>query len=756
MRHRAVRRGILGLVAAASVGVGCRPQGVATPPKNAKTTAEPAAPDDGEILHLLADRFDPGPVPGLLDGLPPWAVTQYGLDRTPGDAALLLSLLGKWRGLPEGMTLSERMGHALELGVATLAIERGDPDGITDATTMAALAQLYGIFDMPQMFDKRGLFGSMLGLAAQGLARSDGGGSVDDARAVEMLTWLTDALSRLPRLHRRMVARMMRETPDHPGLPDVMDRLSSASVQEPGLAVALRRHALQKRGRFATAAHHRELAAACYVDLDLECGDAALAAAQALPDGKSAEFAKKLVDTKTQREQASRVLALATATGLEQQLERAGLLAELGRNRAAREAFAAIRKQHPRDARAVVGEIDAFLHDTLDFPAAFKLLDAAGTNLEHREQKYLEVAIGLRCMQLAYVVLPKAAAAGVDALLQQALPMLEPVRRDADELAALGVDKGVVLVFLLRLGEQMLPAVRAGDSATMMNTARGLLPSVLELRRKIPESRYAFDVMLAAAQFSLDQRAATAAAAQVPPIVDATLAMRAAMTRLALALTFDDKAPLPSIGAQIEAWPESFGAAARTRALARVDAVRWRMAGDAASRDRAIARYETLLAPATTTADIGDLCNFAVLLVDAGRKVDALLVVKRAVALDAASELARLHHAVLSEPVDVAALESLLGAEGQIAVAAVGWLIAVDQRPGQGAAWTKKRKALLLTPGLRARELPNAKGLGVGSSLQVGIGYSTVNGLELNLDAGPTPRVYVMPAPPTPRSVRGG
>ncbi len=734
-----------------ALSIACRRDPTERPTDAPGGAATPAVADEGTALHTLAERIDPGPVPGLLEGMPAWAVAQYELDKAKPDVEIAAKMLATWRELPDSLSAQERLGYLVPLAFTALIIERGKPDAVTDASQMAMLAKLYGTFDMPAMFDPKGVFGSMIGLVARTMAAPPDGGSADDGRTRELMTWINAALARLPALHRRMAARMMRETPDSPDLPDVMDRVASASASAPELVVALRKHAMALRGSSATAVHQRELAMACYADLDLACGDAALELARRQADAKDQEFAKKLAEADRRRVAASRVLALAESKSVDEQLERAALLVELGRSRAAGEAYDAIRKQHPGDARALVGQIDAQLRDTFDFNAAFETLDAAPAALEHRDDKYFELAIGVRATRLMYVVLPQAAGGGVEAALAAVLPGLEPVRRDAAELAARGNDKGVVLQFLLGFGDGLVPAARTMDVAAMFGRARTMLPDVVELRRKVPKSRYAFDLLLAAAQFSPDRKAALAAAATPPPpIEDATLAMRSAMTRVALAITFDERTEIDAVAKVIEAWPESYGAAVRTRALARIDMIRWRLQGDVASRDRAIARYETVLAQTTQAADVADLSNLGVLLVDAGRPDDAALVFGRGYALEQTSDLILFHGAVLSKSPDLGRLESLAStSEIQVALAALEWLIAVDTRKGARAKWIAKRKSRSAEPALRARPLPTAQGLGVGSALQVAISYSTVNGLDLIIDAGPTPRIFLMPPKPT-------
>jgi len=708
-----------------------------------KPTATATA-DAAPSLAELADRIDPGPTKGLLYGVPPAVAKDRGIDTSMADADLLLSLLRRWRALPESMSAPERVIKAMELGLDTAVLDGGDPDRLTDPNAIAVLAQVYGTFDMPALFVSEGLFGSMIGVAAQILAQHSDQTTADEVRTTAVLLWLNQALARLPALHRRMAARLMREAPDHRDLPDVMDRVAQvSSSSDPDLALALRQASIAKRGRFATSQHHRELAIACYVDLDLACGDASIATAKSLA---GADVAKLTAAVEPERARVQRILALAKSTRVDEQLERAKLLLELGRREDGRKAYAELRKSNPKDARAVVGEVDAGIREKLDFMGAFETLDRAGRDLDHREAAYLEASIGIRSMQLAYVILPKAARGGLAQTLIAVLPVLVPIREDVAELAALGNDKAIVLGFLLALGDELLPAIRISDRVAVMKIARGLLPRAVELRSKLPDSRYAFDVVLAAAQFSADGKAAVAAVASPPKTDDAKLAMRAAMTHLAIALTFDETRELAAVQRQIDAWPGSFGESARSRALARVDMVSWRAVGDASARARAIARYETILAPNTQATDVDDLCNLAVLLADAGRKDDAKMVLDRAQQLDGSAELVKLHRAVFAEPVDLATLEALVAsAESQIGLAAIGWLVASDKRPGGRAKWIAKRKALEKEPALRGRPLPDAKGIGVGSPLNVGVGYSTTNGLELDLDAGPTPRIFAVP-----------
>ena len=75
MQPRAASRAVLVLSAAGSIASGCG-RATTPPSKSREVTAPVADRVDAPSLTALADRLDPGPVPGLLEGMPPWVVTQ--------------------------------------------------------------------------------------------------------------------------------------------------------------------------------------------------------------------------------------------------------------------------------------------------------------------------------------------------------------------------------------------------------------------------------------------------------------------------------------------------------------------------------------------------------------------------------------------------------------------------------------------------------------------------------------------------------
>lgn len=724
----------------------CRPEATKQPQPDPHTARTPATTEP-----TLADRIDPGRVDGLMVGMPAWALHELGIDRAPHDAEALRAALQSWRGLPKHASSGQQIAAAVQIGMVLLALEQAAPAGADDPERMVALAQLYGAFDMPLLFDRKGVFGQMLAATARVLAQSTEGDA--DARARELLAWLPEAFSRLPGLHRRAVARLLRDAPTRPELPDLLEGLAAAETPESGNPVALRREALRLRGRYALPQQRRALAQACFDALDLACGDAAMAAAGA-GDGDATPTKAEVA---TERERAARAIALAKAKSLDERLERARLLRQLGRVRDAHAAFASLRRDAPKDARVLGGEIDAQLLIDLDFDHAYETLVAAPEALEHREPQYLELSVGVRAMHLAYTVLPTAAAGGLGAAIEAVLPLLPPLRRDVDELAAAGVDVGVVLQFVLGLGDELLPIVLADDHAALLALARGLLPRAQALRARTPDSPHSLDVLIAAAQFSSDGEAARAALAGALP-TDPALARRVAMTRLTLALTFDRAEDLDPIARDLDALPPSFPPAMRTRMHARLDAVRWRMVGDTRARDRAIERYGTLLAEANDTADVPDLSNLSALLLDTGRQAEAAVPLARALELSSDDNVATIQAALMLTPIDLAALERVTTRdEGQAGLAARRELAARTTEPKARARWRAAVREAEAKPPVRARVLPNAAGLGADSSLQIGVGYSTAtgltHGLQLNLDAGPTPRLF--PRTPAVPSSRG-
>lgn len=686
--------------------------------------------------------------------MPPSVAQRFGVSGMSASPEAIDALLEQWRTLSASAAASidQKFQLLAGIGFSTVALEAAGPDAVKDPRHLGKLGVVYGTFDIPGLVDPGGLFAPTLAAVANALSRSPEG-VLDESQAAATLQWLSAALGRLPKLHRRVAARLLIEDPKHPDLPTILERVAATTLGDPRLVVDLRREAMTQRGRYAKAVHHRELAYACYSVLDLPCGDAQLAAARASKETPAPDDAARLQAVEGQRTKAARVIALAKATSVDERLERARLLSELGDRPGAMAAFDAVAKDHPRDARAVTGKIAVRLSGNFDVDAAYEALVASDGELEHREREYLELSVGVRAMAIGKTVIPELARGGdTSKLIDGLLPALAPVRRDATELARLGVEKGEVLAFLFAIGDELIAPARTGDTDAMVKIAHGLLPRALELRRKLPKSPYAYDVMLAAVQFSHDRTAVLEAiAAPVPVPDDAALAMRAAMTRLVLALQFEDRATVAAVTKQIEAWPESFGAAARSRALARVDAVSWRLAGDAVARDRAISRYGAVVTSEASAADLTDVANFAVLLADAGKPDDATAVLRRAQAIDGSAALVQLLAATLAQPPDLAALERVsLQSEHQLAIAALVWLAAVEKDKTKRRAWAKALDTKRGESSLRGGALPGDSGLGASSSLNVNVGYSSRNGLELILDAGPVPRVYLRP-PKSPR-----
>ncbi|MFO0633075.1 MAG: hypothetical protein U0168_09520 [Nannocystaceae bacterium] len=687
-------------------------------------------------------------------GMPAWALHDLGIDRAPHDADALRAALQAWRALPKHATSGQQVSTAIQIGLVLLALEHADPHGVDDPDRLVALAQLYGAFDMPLLFDRKGLFGQMLTLSARALAQSTQGDA--EQRTRELLTWLPEAFSRLPGLHRRAVARVLREAPTRPELADLLDALAAAETPESGKPVALRREAMRLRGRYGLPKQRRALAIACFDALDLACGDAAMTA----PGAGEGEASPTKTEVAAERERAARAIELTKAKSVDDRLEHARLLRQLGRVRDAHAAFSSLRREVPKDARVLGGEIDAQLLIDLDFDRAYATLIAAPEALEHREPQYLELAVGVRAMHLAYSVVPTAASGGLGAAIDAVTPLLPPLRRDVDALAAAGVDIGIVLQFLLGLGDELLPMVLRDDRDALLSLARGLLPRAKALRARTPDSTHSLDVLIAAAQFTTDADAARAALAGPLPS-DPALARRVAMTRVTLAATFDRPADLEVIARDLDALPPTFPPAMRTRLHARLDAVRWRMIGDARARDQAIERYGALLAEANDTADVADLSNLAVLLHDAGRQAEAAVPLARAMELSSDDNVVALQAALMFVPPDLAALERIVERdEAQAGLAALRELAARTTEPKARARWRTALREAEARPQARARTLPNAAGIGADSSLQVGVGYSTAtgltHGLQLNLDAAPTPRLFPRTSAASPSTRAGG
>ncbi len=734
------------VLAALTLAAACRPDANTKPPRTGTTESPRRTQPDLESLADIVEGRN-ATAPSLQDGMPAWVTEAFAIGSLPPDVGEMRSAIGAWRSLANDAAITTRLAVAARLGRLAIAVERAGDAALADPELLLSLTQLYATLDVPQLLDPRGLFGSLITAAATSFARQ----TQEEQRAAELYAWLPAALGRVPALHRHMLARVMRQhvagnAATDAEVAELLEGLAALEPPEQGNPVRLRRAALELRGDDAPATSHRELASACFVALDLPCGDAELAIAQRMTPSPDAKAVTRTKEIEAERALAVRALELATQRGFDDRMTRAKLAVSLGRVREGAEMFAALRRDHPDDARLLAGQIDAQLRVDYDFQRAYQTLAAAPAELQHRDAASLELFAGVRCVHIFYAVLPASRGASIDAMVAAALPTLVPLRRDVAELAALGVEKGVVLEFALALGDELLPLLQRGDQAGMIAIARGLLPRVVELRKRVPQSVHAYDLMLAAVQFSTDTAAVEAAlAAPLPAGADDKLRLRSVMTRLVIAVALDRRDAVAPLVAEIKAWPAETPGATRALALARAEAVNARLLGTLEALANAIERQQQALPEQPQAEHVTDLCNVATLLLDAGEPATANEVLAMAQQLAPDDAFVLLIRAVAAGDRNALELLSSNG-ESQVAIAASSWLERTETNAAKRKQWVQRRKQAERSNPLRARVLPTELGVGASAELNLGVGYSTSRGLELQLAAAPTPRV--LPRPP--------
>lgn len=479
-------------------------------------------------LDALADRLDPGPQQPLSADMPDSIAKSLGVAPNVPVASAVLDLSGQWSAWTASTqaTDEDRIASILSMARAATQLERGLADAPPDVRVDAlfALAPIYALFDAPLFARDWAHFSSFGGLLEQVLARN----GAPPTAAVELWTFASKAIPRAAAAHRRALAELLRTAPTDQRLPDAIERgARSIGTRDSDLAIDLARVAVERRGAAAKAAHWYTLAHECYRGLDPECGDEALARAWKAGGADEPDMAKRIEGAVTLGEKARRVLALTGAKEvggiganappeLVEGLERARLLNELGRTEDAIAAWDALANAYPNDARVITGLADAQIIRTFDFSAAVALLDRLPRPPEHADRRFWELAVGARATWLTASVLPKIAGGNPDALFRELRPELDKLAVDIRGLESTGADTGIVLRYLVDRGLEAIPLVVAGNVPLLVAIARRALPDAVAIAARVPDSLHAYRLVLAGTSFSGDRDATFRALAELP------------------------------------------------------------------------------------------------------------------------------------------------------------------------------------------------------------------------------------------------
>lgn len=746
---------VLALALALSSSVACRTgEGPAEPET---TSPPPAKADTAPSLQEIADAIDPGPRPALTVDLPAWVSIGLRLPSKGGDPkAMLAEARAEWKRFEEnakaGLGTDPAMVEKLVPIARALALAERAGGNVEDAPVEALLVleRIYDVLDAPMLANDRNLFARMIQMFVATMAQS---GEAQDSAALEELAKLAfGVLQQSGDLHHRTVAALLRRAPGHPEIPDVLGRLAPSVVTEDeGLAVGVLRRSLALRGETATAAHWLDLAKLCSRALDVRCGQDALARAEALAPADDAELQKRLTEERANVKRAHRAVELEDAPGLADGLERGTALTELERYADARAAFESLLRRHPDDARPVVGLARLELVDGFDFVAAAQILEQARPR-EHLDRQWYELVIGVRATALMYHVLPQLMGQEPDQILEALRPTFLQMKQDIDAFEALGAEEGRVLRFIYEVAMEALPKLRAEDQSELRAMMRGMLPRAQALRAEVPGNVYAYTLVLAAAELSTDRTAALAVLDLPPPPAHAqALAVRRAQAALDLVAAWDAAERVDTMLALVDAVADAPHPLAARRLA--VDAhVLARRLGK--GRDELLAleqRYVKLLSEPGGAGDAVLYNNLAVIVAEQGRTAEAQVLWTKAgelaeeearpmprlnlLASKAAAALASKTELDLGHRVELLTLAES-GATAEVRLQAQAWLVAIASKAERRKAERALQKAAAKEAATyyRPRNLPGRGGVILRASAHMGLGYSTVLGLQIQLD----------------------
>jgi len=725
---------------------------------------------DAPSLAEIADAIDPGPRAALTVELPAWLVLGLGLPTTPSDPqqawVQAQAEFDTWDARSKSGDGSIDAEGLIALARALALAERA-AGTLDDAPVelLLVLERIYRVIDIPALSTDRNLFARLIQGFVEVIATE---GDVQGSAVIDELAGLTlDGLKRAGDLHRRTVAVLLRRVPGHAEIPDIVARTAiHVFDRDEALAVGMVRRSIAMRREAATAAHWLDLAALCHRALELRCGEEALIEAEALaPSAGDDKVKERLEEGRALAKAARSAVDLEDAPGLSDSLLRAAALVELQRYDEAKEIFGHLHELHPRDARPVVGLANAVIADDFDIVTAFEILERARP-LEHLDREWYELAIGVRSTALMYYILPQVAGQDPDAVFEALRPMLMELRHDIDGLDALGTDEGRVLSFLYDLGMEMWPHVRSDDEGAMLTLARAMLVRAQALRAEVPTSLHAYTLVLASAEFSDDREQALAVLDLEPPSEHReALVVRRAQAAFALVAAWEASDHVDTMLRLVDAadGPERPLAVRRLVVDAHVLAYRLGHRGD--TLDELERRYRELRGTFDNVrADAVLLNNLAAVVADQARFEEAYALWAEAIALSEedergvpringlAARIARVDdEAVLGELAEMA--ES--GKSVELRLLAHAWTVAGSK----GERARKARKALQAAAeheaatNLRPRNLPGKSGVILRGSFQVNLGYSSTQGMQLELDMVAVPWLTV-PCPvaiPDPR-----
>jgi tetratricopeptide (TPR) repeat protein len=693
-------------------------------------------------LAELADAVDPGPQPPLHTALSPWIVELIVGASPPTRGEELLEAIKQpldgWDELEAEATERERVEALVGLARATLLAEQQLSAKHVDVEILFVLERAYHVFDQPHLAREEGIVARHLGVLSRMAVEA---GRLDDQRKIpELVRAVRTAIYGAGALHRQTVARILRQAPEHPQVPHILARAArGVGHRNDELAVDMMRLSVEMRPPAAVRVQDRlELAALCFGALDLACGNEARQAAAPARREAGPQLRRWFQRVDELARLADEAARLSDRADAEARLRRAEILLALHRFDDAEELYRTLHRQHPEDARAVVGLARHAIASQADYHAAYQIIERSDAS-EHRDRAYYEIAIGTRATTIVHDVLPRAAGEGPVAAMAAAAPYLAKLRADVLAYEKLGAEDGVVLHFLLDRLDEAVDLLRAGKQEEIRARARALLPEARELHEKVPGNIHGYRILMSAAALSSDREAAFEVVdAPLPELgthhVQGALRRATALFELAVAWERFDRID------DVLRWIDEVGPRDRDRRMSWLEAhalaVKARLTGDRVPRTEAYALYQS--APSDPTPAVV-LHNAAVLLHEMGRHDDARQQWARALerVADDRRDIVRLHEVVGGpEPTFIDVEPFTRTPDEELRLLALRWaahLAPAKQAPASRKALRKAETEMRRTT-LRPTLPPGRAGVLLPSSLSFDLGYASEGGLDFTLD----------------------
>lgn len=731
-RMMSPRDAVLAL-AIASFAPGC---GGSAPP-----AAPRPAPAAGRSLDMaaLARSIDPGEVPPLSSNAPPVLVEAFKDAGGEGltEEQLATQVAAVAQGLTQNTSLSEQdLGRVLALAYVGGLLERRLDD--CDLDCLARAEQAYSALDIPWLAEPDAFLGQLIGLSS--LMQRD----VPENQGKAVLEYIRNIFARAPLRHRYVAVRILRRAPRSQAATATLRSLATRAERDGDyrLAVRLREAVLQRTAP--TFADLGALAGACVLAERLPCVERTIGRARAARDPDQT----RITGLETQLALSRRIGRMARARGLEQRLERAHLLVDVGRRREAIAEFDALQASHPRDARPVAGRARTWFDETMTDKAVALVTKARA--LEHKDRHFYELAVGLSFQRIMDM-----ASSGADQLDKGVIEYLPELRGDVEGLARFVPGVGGVLQIVVARLQEGVALIKMTDPAErrkrLSSITRAALADAMALRERHPREPDVYRLIFLAARFASPARDYGAASTAIPAGVDQRddlLLMQAGLL-YSLAVSWRDGERVADIARALDALSPEGAASAPARML-RADTMvlEARLLGRKTLWPKIAAAYRELAPDAAQEDRARIQNNLGVALWETGDRDGARAAWAEAITGGESHGVAQLNSTVSSDKPDLDLLDRIADNSDRIGVRAqaLRWKVARARLKGASRRAALQKVAQILSTSSVDDAADGSAGVVLEESFNVGVGYSSRERLLVKLFLGRSASL-LLPAP---------